>query len=98
MSSSKAAGETFNAIRRMMANSTVTLRIGKWVSTESVDANLSTVAVGNATYRFIPKLESVSPSANDTVLMIASPSSPMIIIGVLVGNITLATDGSASGV
>ncbi len=98
MSSEKAAGEIFNAIRRQLAANTVTVRIGKWVSAESVDANLSQVTVGTATYRFIPKLESVSPSAGDTVLMLASPSSPMIIIGVLVGNITLATDGSASGV
>lgn len=70
----------------------------QWVSAEGTDANLSVIATGIPSeitgtdqIRFVPKLSGVSPSAGDTVVCLRDP---VIIIGVLVGDITLAEDNT----
>lgn len=66
-----------------------------WVQAESVDSNLSIIDVGepNEIYntsqiRFIPKLSGVSPTAGQTVICLRNP---VIILGVVVGDVTLAS-------
>jgi hypothetical protein len=65
-----------------------------WVQAESVDSDLSIIDVGepNEIYntsqiRFIPKISGVSPSAGQTVICLRNP---VIILGVIVGDVTLA--------
>lgn len=67
-----------------------------WVSTEAVDANLSIIRLTEASeitgtnqIRFVPKLGSVSPVAEDTVICLRDP---VIILGVLKGDVNLAQD------
>lgn len=65
-----------------------------WVEAESVDANLSIIDTGlvneitnTSQMRFVPKAESVSPSAGDRILC---SSNPVVILAVVVGDISLA--------
>lgn len=65
---------------------------GVWVSAEAVDSSLSQVVVDGQTWRFVPKLESVTGLvANDKVMIVKFPGLPATIIGVMVGNVTLAS-------
>jgi ethanolamine utilization protein EutA (predicted chaperonin) len=68
-------------------------RKGVFTAAESVDANLSKVILtgDTAESRYVPKLASVTGlSSGDTVLCIKSPATGLIIIGVVVGDVTLA--------
>lgn len=79
------------AISSNLRNGSVHITTGIWVAAESVDANLSQVQVGDTTFRFIPKLSGVSPTAGQIVVMFSSPNMLTFIVGVLVGDITKAT-------
>ncbi len=68
----------------------------EWVQTESADANLSIIKTGEPSeitgtdrIRFVPKLASVSPVAGDIV---ECTRNPIIILGVVRGDINLAVD------
>lgn len=68
----------------------------QWVSAEGSDANLSIIKTGEPSeitgtdqLRFIPKLASASPVAGDIV---ECTRDPIIILGVVRGDINLAVD------
>lgn len=91
-----AAAVASNARRQAgAANSRKPIFYAKWVAAESVDANLSQIYVAGAgfdasdeIFRFVPKLAHVTGlSTSSTVLCLGSP---LCIIGVVVGDITLA--------
>jgi len=63
---------------------------GVFLGAETEDSNLSQVSVSGNIVRFVPKLSNVTLSPGDTVLMVRAPGIPLIIIGVMVGNITVA--------
>lgn len=79
-----------DVVVKEIRNSAPYFTTGIWVAAETVDSNLSSVRVGDSILRFVPKLSGVSPSANDTVLMLKAPGVPLTIMGVLVGDITQA--------
>lgn len=68
---------------------TVRYYIGTWASAEVGDPDLSTVFLqGGAVCRNVPRLSHVTGlTAGNTILMVSSPTVPMHIVGVLVGNI-----------
>lgn len=66
------------------------LTLGVWLQAEDVDADLSQVMSESTTYRYIPKLAGVSPASGDVVILIKGSGVPLTIIGVQVGDITLA--------
>lgn len=91
-----AAAVASNARRQAgAANSKRPIFYARWLGTEAVDANLSQIYVAgagfseaDATIRFVPKLAHVTGlSTSSTVLCLGSP---LCIIGVVVGDITLA--------
>lgn len=91
MAAEDAAAQAINKmILGMIQNYAPVIRTGIWVSAETADADLSIVSVNGVQFRFIPKLGGVTPSNGDTVVMLSSPSTPLFIIGVLLGDITLA--------
>lgn len=91
MIEAKLAQSIGTAIAASIRNSSVHITTGIWVAAETVDANLSQVKVGDTTFRFIPKLSGVSPTAGQIVVMLSGPNMLTFIIGVLVGDITKAT-------
>lgn len=96
-----AAKDVVDAVYRMIvktlespASPAPRISYGVFRSVSTSDANLSVVGMGNpeVTSDWIRKLEHVTGLANgDTVMMISSSSTPLTIIGVVVGNVTLAT-------
>jgi len=63
-----------------------------FVASETADANLSQVTIGSETFRWVPRLSSAwstAPSAG-TVLLIGSLGGSFIILGIQLGDITLA--------
>jgi len=68
----------------------VNLVDGTYVGPMGADANLSSVVVGPNTFNYVRKLEHVTLVAGDTVMMVRDGSHPLTIIGVVVGDITLA--------
>jgi len=86
-----------NAIERKAAKAAgrAPMYYGVWIAAESIDANLSQVRVpgaapdgASATVRFMPKLAHVTGlTTSSTVLCLGSP---LCIIGILVGDISLA--------
>lgn len=62
----------------------------RWNSAEAEDANLSNITgPGDQTYRYIPKLSGVTPSAAGNVIVLVVPGLGMFIVGVLVGDARL---------
>ena len=79
-------------VDRLITQRTPTAYLGVWIAAESVDSNLSQVTVQGNTWRFVPKLESVTGLVGkDKVLMIKFPGLPATIHGVVLGDVTLAT-------
>jgi chitodextrinase len=68
---------------------TVRHYLATWAAAESSDSNLSQVILQGGTWcRFVPKLAHVTGlTAGKTVILTASPTLPLHISGVLVGNI-----------
>lgn len=62
---------------------------GTFTAAESVDANLSRVTIGAATYRYVPKLKSATPAAGNTVLLVKI-GTQLVILDTVVGDTTLA--------
>lgn len=78
-------------VDRLITQRTPTAYLGVWLAAEAVDSNLSQVSVQGNTWRFIPKLESVTGLvATDKVLIIKFPGLPATIYGVILGDVTLA--------
>jgi hypothetical protein len=63
---------------------------GVFLQSEPIDSNLSMVQVAGSVARYIPKLSHVTLSPSDVVLMARAPGVPLVILGVIVGDITLA--------
>lgn len=90
--------ETINIILKrltLLEHKKTTFR-AVWVSVEAADANLSIIETGEPSeitgtdqLRFIPKLASASPAAGDVVECLRDP---VIILGVVRGDINLAVD------
>lgn len=80
-------------------NPTVRHYLGVWQGSESIDSNLSVVQLqGGTLCRFVPKLSHVSGlAAGSAVILVSAPTVPMHIAGVLVGDIAVAQDSTASG-
>lgn len=92
-----AAEQIQYAVRAAMVKDT-RIVIGNYVGAEGVDPNLSKVQVGDVLMRFIPRVSSATPTAGQAVLLVGSKDTPMVIVGVVLGDITLASDGSSSPV
>jgi hypothetical protein len=64
--------------------------IGVFEASETVDSNLSQVRVASdSLYRYVPKLAGVTLTMGDQVMMIKGRGTPLTIIGVPVGDISL---------
>lgn len=78
-------------MRQFIMNSSDRILHGTWLGAESEDANLSKVEIEGITVRWAQKLEHVTGlAANDQVLCLKGPGTPVTIIGVVVGDITVA--------
>ena len=67
---------------------------GTWLNAESEDANLSRIEVEGIELRWVRKLEHVTGlSLDNQVLCLHGPGVPVTIIGVTIGDITLADVG-----
>lgn len=76
-------------VERMINDMGSKVVIGVWVSTESIDANLSQVKVTNElTYRYVPKAAGLTLVAGDQVFMVKGKGTPLIIVNKLVGDVT----------
>lgn len=63
---------------------------GTFTAAETVDANLSKVAIGPSLYRYVPKLSSAgTPSAGQTVLVVKI-GTQLVLLGAVVGDTSLA--------
>lgn len=86
-----AIGEYVHGIMGDGSRNTPTVRyyLATWASAEASDSNLSQVVLQGGTWcRYVPKLSHVTGlSAGQTIVMISSPTVPLHIVGVLVGNI-----------
>jgi hypothetical protein len=70
---------------------------GVWNGAEAEDANLSNITIEGLPVRWAPKLEHVTGlAAGDKILCVHGPALPVTIIGILVGDITVA--GTTPGV
>lgn len=80
-------------IRKMIADSTYKLRYATWRGAEDVDSDLSWISFSEGgEAHFIPKLKSVtSLSAGSTVLCVTGPGIVLTIIGIISGDVTLAS-------
>lgn len=68
---------------------------GTFIAAETEDGNLSTLVIEGRTVKWCRKLEHVTGLAvNDQVLCVHGPGLPVTIVGIITGDITLA---SASG-
>ncbi len=70
--------------------------LGTWASAESADSNLSQVILQGGTWcRNVPKMSHVTGLVAGQILKLeSSPSIPLHIVGVLVGNVRVATASS----
>lgn len=76
-------------VERMINDLGSKVVLGVWVAAESIDANLSQVKVTDSlTYRYVPKVASLSLVAGDQVVMIKGKGTPLIIVGEVVGDVT----------
>lgn len=78
-----------NLVIRKIAELAPQIFVGVFVTAETVDANLSQVRSGNDLFRYVPKLASVTLVASDQVLLVKGIGTPMIILGVVRGDIGL---------
>lgn len=78
-------------IKQFIVNNTDHILKGTWLGAEAEDANLSKVEIEGITVRWAQKLEHVTGlTVNDQVLCLKGPSTPVTIIGVIVGDIRVA--------
>lgn len=67
---------------------------GTWNYAEDVDANLSSVTIDTLEFKYVRKSKHVTGlTSGDSVLLLRSPDCPLIIVGVITGNINLAATG-----
>lgn len=84
------ATRIFNQVEKYIAKNTIRFYYGIWQGTESVDADLSQVLFDTVLITGVRKIVSVTGlSAGDTVLCVRGPATPMTIIGIVAGDITL---------
>lgn len=82
----------YDMIETMIHNNLHRVIQGQWNYSEDVDSNLSSVTIEGIEFKYIRKLSHVTGLVNgDSVLLLSAPDCPLVIIGKIVGNITLAT-------
>ncbi len=67
------------------------LLTGTFVAPEGVDGNLSEIVILGDTFHFVPRSGDEPLVAGDSLLLVRTKSIPLTIVGVLKGDITLAT-------
>lgn len=90
MYTKEAAIAITNLVVRKIAELAPQVFVGVVIAVESVDSNLFQVQSGNDLFRYVPKATSDTIAVDDTVLLIKGIGTPMIIVGEIHGDITLA--------
>lgn len=80
-------------IRRILAQEVTNTVDATWLAAEGVDANLSQIEILGETIRFVPKYSHVTGLTNGMTVVCQkrTKETPLTIIGIRSGDITLAT-------
>ncbi len=99
MENAKLAEAISLAIDRQINAKLPKIRLGRFVDYESSDPGLCIVEIGTTVYRFVPMVDSANnQTSGDTVLLVGGENTPLVMVGVVLGNLSGASDGNSSPV
>lgn len=79
-------------VNEAILNKSIKVTAAEWVAAESVDSSLSQITLDGDTYHFVQKHAHVTGlTSGDIVHVMYGPNTPMTIIGIVAGDISLAS-------